>query len=563
LIRSVAVTSLFLLLVLPAPGGGYSETGQTPGGRDDSMSPQEEIKVLVNQVGYDPADPKVALVQAPLGDTSLRAASFRLISARGDCILEGRLRSARSITKWGLRYWWADFSAARRPGSYRIQVRSRGRTFESPPFVIAKNVMQKETLALAASFFFYQRCGAEVPGWHAPCHLDDGKTPDGKHRDASGGWHDAGDYNKYCGYTPLSVFALAEFAGHAEAPKRKVGNAPAPLEEARWGADWLLKMQDEETALLWGDIFSGYGYWGPPEKETDNIAGNADDRPYRGGPSAGQDNGRACLATAVLALRLPRARRAPYLASAVKFWEAVSSRKGPGVIQDSALMLADLYLWRLTRERKFLQDLDSRAEALLASVESFRRPLIVDQGWVAACLARVAIQRRDWKFRPRVEEVAREYLRFSQRMSANPFNINQWNENTFFYPYPEPEAWYVGQNSMYLSQAWALLLISKLLKEPAARDLAVCQIDWVMGRNPFGVCMIEGKGSFNPPRYHHRYDSIPGHPRGAVPGIVCNGIVRERPESDSPRFDLVGKAYQSNEPWLPHNAYFLLAVGEL
>jgi hypothetical protein len=273
---------------------------------------------------------------------------------------------------------------------------------------------------------------------------------------------------------------------------------------------------------------------------------------------------------AAVALRLPQAQRAPYLRSAIRFWDAISSRKDSVAIRDSALILADLYLWRLTRERKFLRDLDSRAEAFLANPASLRGPVIVHQGLAAACLARVALERRNWKLRARVEAALRDYLRFSQRMASNPLNITQWNENTYFYPYRDEKAWYVGQNSAYLSQAWALLLISKLLKEPlaepgkpAARDLAIWQIDWVAGRNPFGVCMIEGKGSFNPPRYHHRYDSIPGHPRGAVPGTVCNGIVRQSPQLDAPRFDLVGKAYQSNEPWLPHNAYFLLAAGEL
>jgi hypothetical protein len=529
------------------------------------MSLHDEIKVLVNQIGYDPAAPKVALAQAPL-DARLRAASFRLVSQEGDSLTTGRLRSAGSIAAWGLRYWEADFSAARKPGTYRVYVESGGRTFESAPFLIASRAMAKETLALAASFFFYQRCGCEVPGWHPPCHLDDARTPDGEHRDATGGWHDAGDYNKYCGYTPLSIFALAETAPHPAMPQRRTGGGPTPLEEARWGADWVLKMQDEDTGLLWGDIFSGYNYWGPPEKETDNIAGTADDRPYQGGPSASRDNARACLAMAALASRLPDRRAKPYLKSALRFWETIFSQKDLGSIQDSALMLADLYLWRLTHEKRYLRDMDARAEALLDRQQasgSFGGPLIVDQGWVAACLARAALERRDWKLRPRIRSAARRYLRFSHRIASNPFDITQWDENTFFNSYSEAKPWYGGQNSMYLSQAWALLLISRLLKDPAARRLAVYQIDWVAGRNPFGLCMIEGKGIFNPPRYHHCYDSIPGHPRGAVPGAICNGIVCESPEMDAPRFDFVGNAYESNEPWLPHNAYFLLAVSEL
>ena len=77
--------------------------------------------------------------------------------------------------------------------------------------------------------------------------------------------------------------------------------------------------------------------------------------------------------------------------------------------------------------------------------------------------------------------------------------------------------------------------------------------------------MLEGRGSFNPPRYHHRYDSIPGHERGAVPGTIPNGFVRDVGGYDRPGFDLsVGgrshPSYRTSEPWLVHDVFFLLAV---
>jgi hypothetical protein len=51
-----------------------------------------------------------------------------------------------------------------------------------------------------------------------------------------------------------------------------------------------------------------------------------------------------------------------------------------------------------------------------------------------------------------------------------------------------------------------------------------------------------------------------------VPGCVPNGIARLSPEKDAPRFDLRRRgrgAYKSNEPWLPHNAFYLLAASNL
>src|SRR5439155_26124275 len=64
---------------------------------------------------------------------------------------------------------------------------------------------------------------------------------------------------------------------------------------------------------------------------------------------------------------------------------------------------------------------------------------------------------------------------------------------------------------------------------------------------------FEGKGTFNPPRYHHRYNQIPTHERGAVPGTIPNGFVRELGMADRPGMDLSrggsrAPSYRTNEP---------------
>jgi hypothetical protein len=158
-----------------------------------------------------------------------------------------------------------------------------------------------------------------------------------------------------------------------------------------------------------------------------------------------------------------------------------------------------------------------------------------------------------------------DYLAFSKRLADNPFQISklvQGGKPVFFLSVP----WgthHVGQNTMYLMQAWALTCAWKLTKDDAFLSLATKQLDWVLGRNPFSLCMMEGQGSFNPPQYHHRYMTILGHPRGAVPGAVCNGICRRQPAPDKPLFDMTPRTvvqFETNEPWLPHNATYLLAV---
>ncbi len=105
-------------------------------------------------------------------------------------------------------------------------------------------------------------------------------------------------------------------------------------------------------------------------------------------------------------------------------------------------------------------------------------------------------------------------------------------------------------------------------------------VEWIMGRNPLDICQIESLGTNNLPLYHHRYTSIPGNRRGAVPGTIPNGIARAPPDNltsypsedvaianapDLPWFDLrvpnpekIELAhYRSNEVYISDNAGFL------
>jgi len=74
---------------------------------------------------------------------------------------------------------------------------------------------------------------------------------------------------------------------------------------------------------------------------------------------------------------------------------------------------------------------------------------------------------------------------------------------------------------------------------------------------------MDGIGSVFVPQYHHRYNAIPGNPRGAVPGAIINGITRAWPDHDRPWLDMHPEPnadYQANEPWLPHNNRWLFLI---
>ncbi len=531
----------------------------------------ENPRILVNQVGYDLGKEKSFLVQL---EKRGQETEFQVIDLGGELYLTGTARDVGEVDKWGQWYLRGDFTPLQREGKFMVTMEIEGQTLNSFPFQISEDLLLNETGRPASDFFRYQRCGCRVEGWHGSCHLDDGKMGNGSHIDVSGGWHDAGDYNKYNGFTPLSVLALTwsyQMKPGYFGKWRANEGIPTIIEEALWGAQWLMKMQPEPGKLM-DRVFSGYSFWGRPENETDNICENEDDRPIEG------EAGACPVALAAASLSKLSSWRPDdgYLQAARNLW--MRNRERERFLQsEAAMIICDLALKASGSGDVYMEDMEKRIAFILDSQQSEGwfstgqgEPFnsITQMGLPAAALAQSALETEIMK--ADIEKGLSRYWNFSLKMASNPFRISTLyhgdGSTSFFHRYPDQESWYVGQNSQYLSQAWAALLAHRLTGNSRYRRYALSQINWVLGMNPFGLCMMEGEGRANPGVYHHRYDTIPGRNRGAVPGCIPNGIVRLSPEEDIPRFDLgvSGREdYHSNEPWLPHNAFYLLAVSHL
>ncbi|HRI89337.1 MAG TPA: hypothetical protein PK869_13775, partial [Candidatus Hydrogenedentes bacterium] len=131
----------------------------------------------------------------------------------------------------------------------------------------------------------------------------------------------------------------------------------------------------------------------------------------------------------------------------------------------------------------------------------------------------------------------------------------------------EPTSAY-GHNFEYLCRAWSALKVYRAIDDRRALVYALDHLNFVLGANPYDLCMMEAVGTVNPPRYHHRYIKIPGRELGKVPGAIPNGFVRDMIGDDRPGFDLSlgGReypSYRTSEPWLVHNVFYLLAIAEL
>jgi hypothetical protein len=265
--------------------------------------------VHVNQEGYASRLPKKAMVGYYLGDMGELAipadAGFAVVGARdGKSVFTGTLvrrpdSGYRTIPAPYAQVYEADFSAFRQPGEYRLLVPGLG---TSLPFVIDDGIPMgfARTYALG---LYEQRCGTslDLPFTrfvHGECHDAPAQVPvasDGPFAftwatiaryaaerntdepaqmapamtgpsdqlypfvnsgpvDVTGGHHDAGDYSRYTINSAALVHYLV-FTADSIPGAGALDNLGIPesgdgvgdiLQEARWEADFLSKLQDTD-----------------------------------------------------------------------------------------------------------------------------------------------------------------------------------------------------------------------------------------------------------------------------------------------------------------------------
>lgn len=544
-------------------------------------SPKPMVRCLSNQVGYELAGPKNAVVATNFFPAVATTLKVQLVDAAGKAVLEKEVSCAGRIyggtpDDWGWYFWRADFSEWKQVGTFRIVALAGGARGESFPFRVERGAVLNQTAQSAVDFFFIQRCGFEVPGWHKACHLDDAKLPDGTHLDVTGGWHSAGDYNKpmwQFGDSGSSYALVTAFAAQPEQFGRfdrdKTGPADA-LDEAWWGAKFLAKMQNPADGSMRGDVLQGPGRtwmaWKAPDVHTDNKIGTEDDPVIAPGTS----NVPLTIAAWASLARAPVGRDAQgeYIERAERLWGFLTGSES--AVANPLLLIGALELHRTTKGDKYLR-FARRSVAALVKQQKPNGAMPGDSGdhgdVAAAALAMFALQYRDDPLRASIVESLGRYLDFCIERTDNPFGLSRQGTEeptaTFFHPSVG-----LGVNFWILGRAWAASLTYQVTRDPRALVYATDQIDWVLGKNPLDLCMFEGHGGLNPPRYHHRYNMIPGHERGAVPGMIANGMVRDMGIADRPGFDMSraggrSPSFRTSEPWLVHNMFYLLAVSAL
>jgi hypothetical protein len=515
-----------------------------------------DLQLLVDQVGYDTDEPLRFIGATDVFPKDGRG-KFTLTGAGGQSYAGELVPLGRTVGEndadWG-KYYFEGIVPDPAAGTYTLKAEFGDTTATVGSIKCGKNLRLHETGELAYRFYYVQRCGFDVPGWHAQCHMDDATLPDGTHVDAIGGYHNAGDYNKHMGNnTPVSMYGMiAAYENHQEffVGIDRDGDGRADLlDEAMWGADWLRKMVDPETGHMWTYVGNAIDFFGIPELETDGISGNADDRWVK----VDQPGPLEPFTLAGWAILARHAKDPKYLVSAERVWAAYEERI---LEKDSpAHILAAIELHKTTGKQTYREAADRLLDFHIQSENTNVYP---------AALAHYALAYPESTRVDSIRDRLRAHFERHLRNADNPFGlVRSATENGLVYFNTAG-----GYNALYSGEAWGAYLTARLFaNEPIyaaqLKEYAANQVHWLLGLNPLDLCMLEGKGSSHRIYYHHRYADIPGRSRGAVPGTIPNGFMRAPGGVDRPWFDFTSTTvphHATNEPWLPHNAYYLLML---
>ncbi|MGM9713518.1 MAG: glycoside hydrolase family 9 protein [Prevotella sp.] len=222
-----------------------------------ALSASAQSPVKVNQIGYYPDGPKVAVIEP-----AAKAKSFTLKDSHGKTVWSGKA-ARQSVSPFdGRQRQVVDFTSVRRPGTYTLTAKGK-----KQQVIIAPNAY-KSVAEASVKAFYLQRTGMAIDKQYAgayarpAAHMDrevivhpsaaSPQRPAGTVISSPEGWYDAGDYNKYivnsgftCGLMLENYLINKAYYDRMSLNIPESGNSiPDYLDEIMYNLRWMLTMQD-------------------------------------------------------------------------------------------------------------------------------------------------------------------------------------------------------------------------------------------------------------------------------------------------------------------------------
>jgi hypothetical protein len=565
--------------------------------------------VLINQVGYEKTGPKSGLLQTTSAFTD--TLSFVLTNSTGSVVYKAKLGEQIQVGGWQNRFFRkADFGSFQQEGKFKLKIGNK----TSSEFEIGQDLLFKKTAASVIDFF---------KGMRSVNTMDKTLSFYGSRNDVvdvSGGWFDAsGDPGKHMShlsyanyFNPQQIpFVAWSLLKSYEWSQAQFGTKGADvLAEAAFGADYLVRNTDKD-GYLYIAIFDDWGgapfsreicEWGIPGFNSGRTAN------YQAAMREGAGISIAALAKASKT-NLTGGAFTPtvYLQKAETLYAHLKSpgtgyaTKNLEYCNDHTENLIDFYcgllaateLYKATSKPVYLADAKSYAQKLLkqqtsagwlASDVAKNRPNYhaADEGLSVLALnefsmiptapqdsiKRFISNSIKWQY-SLTHEVANPF--WYPRQYFKPFTTSlQAAQKAFFIPHNnETGYWWQGENARLasLSTAWIVgnkkLKPSYLVGTDSIATASYATLDWILGKNPFDVSFMTGFGYNQYPPYNGKTNIVGGICNGITSDVDTEKDIAWMPYDNS---NATGDAWQNwrwVEQWIPHNAWYLLAISAL
>jgi hypothetical protein len=544
-------------------------------------------RLAYSHSGYSPTAEKTAI----LGGLESTAEQFRVVNTgTEEVVLSKAIVTMESQLG---QFQVLDFSEVTAQGIYRLEAGD----LRSEPFPITERVWES-SIWKTINFFYSLRCGTEVPGVHGVCHRDFLCEHNGKQIVINGGWHDAGDLSQGAVNTSEAVYAMLKLAESLDSREKAL--ATRLREEAKWGLDWLLKTR-------FGD---GYRTtWATMDLWTDGVIGTEDDEVCAAGndPLANY----AAAAAEALAARIwedidpiyaahcLRTAREDWLFATERIEAAEDNPFVNPLIVVSQGILASAELFRSTGDERYKDKAVELAQYVLScqqrtvpdwdiplrgffysSTERTRLLHFPHRGHEQAPIVAMAEllelfpNHADWGSWYSIVVLHSEYMEKAAAFTApygmlpagvydleesdNPSyreqveNGIQLSSRYYLRLFP---VWFEmrGNTGTVLSQTKAISTAARIRQKPSLLHLSRQQLEWTIGRNPFGQSLMYGEG----------YDYTPQYTAtsGDISGSLPVGIQTKR-NNDLPYWP-VQNCYNYKEVWVHPSSRWLWLMEEL
>ncbi|MGR1189988.1 glycoside hydrolase family 9 protein [Vibrio parahaemolyticus] len=558
--------------------------------------------LLTNHIGYERLGPKKAIIQTE--QPHLSSYTAQLICATSEqTVATFAVEEQGKVANWHQGYFYLiDFSSFTDSGDYFLQVEDSRSSY----FTVGEHILLNQTLSDVIHYFKSQRCGGvfdqqdrQVPVLNANQTVD-----------VHGGWYDAsGDVSKYLSHlsyanylnpqqTPMVVWNILKGLSLLEGSEDIAAFTRTRLiEEALFGADFLVRMQNEK-GFFYMTVFDK---WSKDTAQREicayetQLGHKFDD--YQAGFRQGGGVAIAALAAASrLGVHGEYDQQKYRNAAENGYWHLKEHNTQylndgeENIIDEYCALLASVELFKATKETRYLEESRLWAQRLVArqmsdeQIQHFwsanqdgSRPYFhaAEAGLPGIALCEYLAIEDDSVQTESVKCIVNRACEFEIKISnkvTNPFGyprqyvkgVNESKRDAFFVAHNnESGYWWQGENARLGSLAtMAYLAQPHIASQEIQQQLSVFAQDalnWIVGLNPYDMCMLDGHGRNNP-------DYLPQYGFFNAKGGVCNGITGGFEDEEDIAFNPPAQKndmlqnWRWGEQWIPHGAWYLLAI---